>query len=130
MSNQLTYKENIFNVGDTIQVHQLVKEGDKERIQVFEGILISVRGREQNKSFTVRKIAAGAIGVERIWPVHSPKVVDIKLKKTGKARRAKLYYLRKRIGKTATRLAERQVAKPPAPAKPVKKSPRKSTKKK
>ncbi len=120
--NHLTYKDNTFTVGDSIQVRQLVREGDKERVQVFEGILIAVRGKEQNKSFTVRKIAAGAIGVERIWPVNSPKVVDIKLKRTGKARRAKLYYLRGRIGKTATRLAERQ-AKPATAAKaPAKKA--------
>lgn len=105
--NHLVYKDQIFAVGDSIQVHQMVHEGDKERVQIFEGILIAVRGRDINQSFTVRKIAAGAIGVERIWPVHSPKVTDIKLKRTGKARRAKLYYLRGRVGKTATRLKER-----------------------
>lgn len=126
--NHLTYKDQTFSVGDSISVSQLVKEGDKERVQVFEGILIAVRGRNENQSFTVRKIAAGAVGVERIWPVHSPKVITVKLKRTGKANRAKLYYLRGRVGKTATRLAERQ-AKPHA-AKPAvaKKTPVKSPK--
>lgn len=121
MSNHLSYHDQSFSVGDSVQVHQLVREGDKERVQIFEGILIAVRGRDLNQSFTVRKIAAGAIGVERIWPVASPKVVDIKLKKTGKVRRAKLYYLRGRVGKTATRLAER-TPKVAAPAASVKSS--------
>jgi len=122
MANHLTYKDNTFRVGDSVQVHQLVREGDKERLQIFEGILIAVRGRGQDQSFTVRKIAAGAIGVERIWPVHTPKVVAIKLKRTGVAHRAKLYYLRTRKGKTATRLKER-TEKPAPPVKAVVKKP-------
>ena len=117
--NHLTYKDNTFRVGDSVQVHQLVREGDKERLQIFEGILIAVRGRGQDQSFTVRKIAAGAIGVERIWPVHTPKVVAIKLKRTGVAHRAKLYYLRTRKGKTATRLKERTEKPAPPVKKPV-----------
>ncbi len=106
MSNQLKYKDQSFSTGDTIAVHQLVTEGDKDRVQIFEGVLIAVKGREQNQSFMVRKIAAGAIGVERIWPVHSPRVTAIKLIKSGQSRRAKLYYLRGRKGKEASKVKE------------------------
>lgn len=87
-----------FKVGDTIKVEFKIKEGDFERVTSFEGIVISKRGEGLNKTFTVRKISFG-IGVERIFPLHSPNIVDIKLIKRGKVRRAKLYYLREKVGK-------------------------------
>lgn len=94
-----------FNPGDTVKVHQRVVEGDKQRIQVFEGVVIARRGSRTNASFTVRKVSYG-IGVERIFPLHSPNVIDVKALRSGKTRRAKLYYLRKRKGKSV-RLAHR-----------------------
>lgn len=95
-----------FEVGDTVDVHTLIQEGNKERVQVFSGVVIAMRGEGINENFTVRRIVAGE-GVERTFPVHSPKVSQIDIKRHGKVRRAKLYYLRDRVGK-ATRLAERR----------------------
>lgn len=89
-----------FNVGDRIKVHVRVIEGDKERIQPFEGDVISIRGAGLNKTFTVRKIASG-VGVERIFPYNSPKIAKIEVIKEGSVRRAKLFYLRKLSGKAA-----------------------------
>ncbi len=89
-----------FNVGDRIKVHVRVIEGEKERIQPFEGDVISIRGAGLNKTFTVRKIASG-VGVERIFPYNSPKIAKIEIVKEGSVRRAKLYYLRKLSGKAA-----------------------------
>ncbi len=89
-----------FNSGDHIRVHVRVIEGDKERIQTFEGDVISIRGTGLNKSFTVRKVSSG-VGVERIFPINSPKIAKIELLKEGNVRRAKLYYLRKLSGKAA-----------------------------
>ncbi|MHC4110615.1 MAG: 50S ribosomal protein L19 [Planctomycetota bacterium] len=94
-----------FEIGDTVNVRCSIKEGDKERIQVFTGTVISRKGRGINETFTVRRIVDNE-GVERIFPLHSPNVVNITPIRSGKARRAKLYYLRKRTGK-ATRLAHR-----------------------
>jgi large subunit ribosomal protein L19 len=88
-----------FEIGDSVDVHCRIKEGDKERIQVFSGTVIARRGRGINETFTVRRIVDDE-GVERIFPIHSPNVVDIKPVRSGKTRRAKLYYLRKRTGKT------------------------------
>lgn len=93
--------KNELRSGDTVKVYTIVKEGDKERIQGFAGIVISKRGRGVGKTFTVRKIAVGGIGVERIWPLSSPTITEIEIVKKGNARRAKLYYLRDRIGKAA-----------------------------
>ncbi len=95
-------KEDIpaFAPGDHIRVHVRVIEGDKERIQPFEGDVISIRGAGINRTFTVRKISSG-VGVERIFPLHSPKIAKIDLLKQGNVRRAKLYYLRKLSGKAA-----------------------------
>lgn len=104
MANQAKIGETTFNVGDTVIVSQKIKEGEKTRLQNFEGIVIAIRGRGENKSFTVRKIAVGGIGVERIWPANSPWITKIKVKKKGKVRRAKLYYLRRRVGKRATKV--------------------------
>ncbi len=89
-----------FNPGDHIKVHVRVIEGDKERIQPFEGDVISVRGSGLTKTFTVRKISSG-VGVERIFPFNSPKIAKLELLKEGNVRRAKLYYLRKLSGKAA-----------------------------
>ncbi|OGY26231.1 MAG: 50S ribosomal protein L19 [Candidatus Woykebacteria bacterium RBG_16_44_10] len=88
--------------GDLIRVDIKVKEGDKERIQSFEGTVIAVGGRGDSKTFTVRKIATGGIGVERIWPLNSPVIEKIKVLKKRPQKRAKLYYLRKLTGREAT----------------------------
>ena len=88
--------------GDLIRVDIKVKEGDKERIQSFEGTVIAVRGGGVSKTFTVRKIATGGIGVERIWPLNSPVIEKIKVLKKRPQKRAKLYYLRKLTGREAT----------------------------
>ena len=90
-----------FKSGDTVNVHYRVREGDKERIQQFEGVVISRRGSGANKTFIVRKISAGNIGVERIFPLYSPFIAKIELKKQGAVRRSKLYYLRDLRGKAA-----------------------------
>ena len=100
-----------FRPGDTIKVYTKVKEGDKERIQGFEGVVISKRGRGISKTFMVRKIATGRIGVERIWPLYSPTIVKIDIVQKGKVRRAKLYYMRDRIGKAAMKVKTREVKK-------------------
>ena len=104
---QKSLKKNIphFEIGDTVDVHCKIIEGDKERMQVFTGTVIARKGRGINKTFTVRRMV-GSEGVERIFPLHSPNVVDVKPVRSGKARRAKLYYLRKRTGKSV-RLAQR-----------------------
>ena len=94
-----------FSVGDTVQVHVKVIEGDRERTQLFEGHVIARRGRNNRETITVRKISYG-VGVERIFPLYSPYVQDIKILKNGKVRRAKLYYIRKKKGR-AMRIAEK-----------------------
>ncbi|MHC4415423.1 MAG: 50S ribosomal protein L19 [Planctomycetota bacterium] len=88
-----------FSVGDTLNVHVRIIEGDKERIQIYQGVLIAERGRGVNRTITVRRIVANE-GVERIWPLHSPRIAKIEVVRRGDARRAKLYYLRKRVGKS------------------------------
>ncbi len=94
-----------FEIGDTVDVHCSIKEGNKERIQVFTGTVIARKGRGTSETFTVRRIVNNE-GVERIFPLHSPNVVDIRPVRSGKTRRAKLYFLRKRTGK-AVKLAHR-----------------------
>ncbi len=89
-----------FKPGDTVRVHVKVKEGDKERIQVFEGVVIARRGEGLRETFTVRKISFG-VGVERVFPLHSPIIDKIEVVKRGEVRRAKLYYLRTKKGKEA-----------------------------
>jgi large subunit ribosomal protein L19 len=89
-----------FEIGDTVRVHVKVVEGDKERIQVFEGVVIARKGARNSETFTVRKISYG-VGVERIFPVHSPIVTRVDVVRQGKVRRAKLYYLRAKKGRTA-----------------------------
>ena len=107
----------VFGVGDTVRVHTKVVEGDKERIQVFTGVVIGRRGHGLNETFTVRRISYGE-GVERIFPVHSPRVDKVEVERQGSVRRAKLTYLRKRLGKGATLVKERegQAASESAPA--------------
>jgi large subunit ribosomal protein L19 len=95
-----------FSVGDTVDVHQRILEGSKERTQVYSGVVIARRGEGMREMFTVRRIVQGE-GVERVFPIHSPKIAKVEVKWTGRVRRAKLYYLRKRVGK-ATRLRERR----------------------
>src|SRR5450755_4165840 len=96
-----------FEIGDTVDVHLRILEGQKERIQIFSGTVISRKGDGLREMFTVRRIVQGE-GVERQFPLHSPRIANIEVKRTGKVRRAKLYYLRDRVGK-ATRLRERKV---------------------
>ena len=99
------FGETDIHIGDTIRVHSKVVEGAKTRVQIFEGVLISLRGRGENKTFTVRKIGTGGIGVERTWPLDARSLVRIDVKKkAGKVRRAKLYYLRELTGKSAVRV--------------------------
>lgn len=96
-----------FGVGDSVRVHTKVVEGDKERIQIFAGVVIGRRGRGLNATFTVRRISYGE-GVERVFPVHSPRVDKIEVERKGDVRRAKLTYLRKRLGKGATLVKEKE----------------------
>lgn len=110
-----------FHVGDTVRVHTKVVEGDKERIQVFSGVVIGRRGHGINETFTVRRISFGE-GVERVFPVHSPRIEKIEVERRGDVRRAKLTYLRKRVGKGALAVREKGRAaagtETPAPATP------------
>jgi large subunit ribosomal protein L19 len=94
-----------FKVGDGVRVHTRVREGDKERIQIFSGIVIGRKGTGLNQTFTVRRISYGE-GVERVFPVHSPRIAKVEVEKQGRARRAKLNYLRHRKGKEATAVRE------------------------
>ncbi|MBA3830360.1 MAG: 50S ribosomal protein L19 [Chthoniobacterales bacterium] len=94
-----------FKVGDGVRVHTRVREGDKERIQIFAGIVIGRKGTGLNQSFTVRRISYGE-GVERVFPIHSPRIAKVEVEKQGRARRAKLNYLRNRKGKEATAVRE------------------------
>ena len=96
----LSKKERDFRVGDTVKVMVRVVEGSKEREQAFQGVVIKTKGGGAGQSFTVRKISGG-IGVERVFPVHSPNITSVKVVRRGKTRRAKLYYLRDRVGKAA-----------------------------
>jgi large subunit ribosomal protein L19 len=99
-ARELREKPAVFAVGDTVRVHVKVREGEKERIQVFEGMVIARRGGSVSSSFTVRKISDG-VGVERIFPLHSPILDKVEVTRQGRVRRAKLYYLRERRGKSA-----------------------------
>src|ERR1700761_3713873 len=116
-SEQFRKNAGEFAIGDSVKVHTKVVEGDKERIQVFAGVVIGRRGTGLNETFTVRRISYGE-GVERIFPIHSPRVDKVEIERHGAVRRAKLTYLRKRLGKGATLVKEREVK---AVAKPAKK---------
>lgn len=89
-----------FGVGDTVKVYNLIREGNKERTQIYEGVVIKRQGGSNRETFTVRKLSNG-VGVEKTWPLHSPHVEKIEVVRRGKVRRAKLYYLRDRVGKAA-----------------------------
>ena len=114
-SEQFRKDDAKFGVGDSVKVHTKVVEGDKERIQIFSGVVTGKRGRGLNETFTVRRISYGE-GVERIFPLHSPRVDKIEVEREGAVRRAKLTYLRKRLGKGATLVKEKK-DKVEAPAK-------------
>lgn len=108
MANQITIKDTEFNVGDLIRVHYKILEGDKERVQIFEGLVLGIKGRGDNRTFTVRKLAAGNIGVERIFPVISPWIAKIEVKKAGHVRRAKLGYVRTKSARTVSHITQVQ----------------------
>ncbi len=97
-----------FNPGDLVRVSWEIAEEDKTRVQDFTGVVIAIKGKEDYKTFTVRKIGANNIGVERIFPLFSPKLRNLEVLKKGKARRSKLYYLRKRVGKRALKVKEKK----------------------
>jgi len=109
MSQYFIYNDQSIGSGDTVAVHQEIVEGEKKRIQVFQGIVIAIKNRGAGKSFTVRKIGANNIPVEKIYPVHLPSIKKIIIKKVSQVRRAKLYYLRDKIGKEATRIKEKNI---------------------
>ncbi len=95
MGNQIKFKDSTFNIGDTISIHYLLKEGDKSRTQIFKGILIKIKGQTpQTKTITVRKLSKAGIGVERIIPISSPFLQDIKLIKKSKYKKARAYFIR------------------------------------
>jgi large subunit ribosomal protein L19 len=93
-------------VSDTISVAVKIKEGDKERLQNFEGVVIAMKGKQESRTMTVRKISVNSIGVERTWPLDCPSIASVKMVKTGKFSKSKLYYLRDKIGKEALRIKE------------------------
>ena len=106
-SEQFRKNEAKFEVGDSVRVHTKVVEGEKERIQIFAGVVMGKRGTGLNETFTVRRISYGE-GVERIFPLHSPRVDKVEVERQGSVRRAKLTYLRKRLGKGATLVKEKE----------------------
>ncbi|MDO4623048.1 MAG: 50S ribosomal protein L19 [Eubacteriales bacterium] len=99
-AEQMKAEVPVFHVGDTVKVYGKIKEGNRERIQVFEGIVLKMQGGSNRATFTVRK-TSGGIGVEKTWPLHSPNVEKVEIVSRGKVRRAKLNYLRQRVGKAA-----------------------------
>lgn len=108
MSLFFQYQDKTISVGDTVRVHQEVVESGKKRTQVFEGVVIAVKNRGLGQTFTVRKVATGGIGVEKIIPIHMPSIQKIEVKRQGNVRRAKLYFMRDRLGKSATRVEEKK----------------------
>ncbi|MBR2122383.1 MAG: 50S ribosomal protein L19 [Lachnospiraceae bacterium] len=107
---QLKSEVPVFSIGDTVRVSNRIKEGNRERVQIFEGVVIKRQGGGSRETFTVRKISGG-IGVEKTWPLHSPNVESVSVVRAGKVRRAKLHYLRKLSGKKA-KVKEQITAKP------------------
>lgn len=111
MAQNFIYNDQEINIGDTVRVHQEISEGKKTRVQVFEGIVMAIKNRDVNKSFTVRKIASGNVGVEKIFPVLMPSIKKIEVKRRGEIKRSKLYYLRDKVGKAASRVKEKSLFK-------------------
>jgi large subunit ribosomal protein L19 len=109
MAINFNYHDQTINIGDLVRIHQEIAEGEKKRIQIFEGIIIAIKNRELNKSFTVRKIAANNVGVEKIFPVAMPSIKKIEVKSQGDVRRSKLYYLRDKVGKAASKIKEKNL---------------------
>jgi len=109
MAQNFIYNDQEVNVGDTVRVHQEISEGKKTRVQVFEGLVIAVKNREINKTFTVRKIATNSVGVEKIFPIMMPSIKKIEVKRRGDVKRSKLYYLRDKVGKAASRVKEKSL---------------------
>lgn len=107
MAQYFTYQDQEIASGDTVRVHQEISEGGKKRVQIFEGIVIAVKNRGTGKSFTVRKIGANSIGVEKIFPVQLPSIKKIEVKRQGAVKRSKLYYLRDKVGKAASTVKEK-----------------------
>lgn len=105
---QIVVKDTKLNIGDSVRLAQKIKEGKKERIQNFEGVLIAIKGAGGERTVTVRRIATGGVGVEKIFPVDLPSLVRVKVLSSARIRRSKLYYLRKRTGKFALKLNERK----------------------
>lgn len=108
MAISATIKEVPVHVGDIIRIHTKVVEGDKERVQIFEGMLLGLRGRGDNRTFTARKISSGNIGVERIFPFISPWIVKIEVKKKGTVRRAKLNYVRYQSSRQVSQITSQE----------------------
>ncbi|HUV46751.1 MAG TPA: 50S ribosomal protein L19 [Candidatus Bathyarchaeia archaeon] len=104
MANRANILGTIVHVGDIVGVYHKIKEEGKERIQVFKGAVIAVKGKGTGKSFTVRRLGSAGVGVERIWPTVCPSLTKIQIIRRGKVRRAKLYYLRKKVGRQAVRI--------------------------
>ena len=119
-----------FQVGDTVEVHVKIREGEKERVQIFTGTVIRIKGGGENirSTFTVRRLVAGE-GVERVFPYHSRRIVKVEVKRPGRVRRAKLYYLRDRVGK-ATKVKERRIDRPKDDSAAAKRKAKKKAKKK
>jgi len=109
MSLQTIVCNTTVSIGDSVIVGQKIREGEKDRIQNFSGVVIAMKGEQSEKTFTVRRIAAGAIGVEKIFPIDMPSLVSVKIVKQAAVRRSKLYFLRERTGKAALQLPERKV---------------------
>lgn len=107
MSQSFTHNDQNISVGDTVRVHQNISEGGKSRLQIFEGLVIAIKGEQAGKSFTVRRIGTASVGVEKIFPINLPSIKTIEVKRKGQVRRSKLYYLRDRIGKAATKIKEK-----------------------
>jgi large subunit ribosomal protein L19 len=109
MAQYLKIKEMDVAVGDTIKVFEEIIENDKKRVQTYQGIIISIKNCEVNKSFTLRKLSTNGIGVEKIFPVNLPAIKKVEIVKRGLVRRAKLYYLRNKIGKSAYKIKEKKL---------------------
>ena len=109
MALTFTHNDQVVSVGDTVRVSQEISEGEKSRVQIFEGIVIAIKNAGLGRSFTVRRLGANGVGVEKIYPTSLPTIKSISVKTRGQVRRAKLYYLRSRIGKAATRIREKKV---------------------